>query len=833
MPGSAGLRNSDYRTKHPAGRFLRVSITLLAIQLILATTLASSCGEGPEKAEARSNKVVAVVIAATGEFQIQKAGTEMWMAGTPGASLYEGDTVQTGSGAKLTLSFTGGQQIQMNENTYIRVTSAPEEPPEMEMNRGEAWLEEGGEQEGTSFDTPAATASVEGTQLNIKVDPGGKTVLTVAEGRVDFSNDEGSVTVEDSQQSTADPGKAPTKPVFVELENIDSWVMGYRFYVEMQIDPYYPDQESRKSAEQRARSKLEKKPDDASAEVELGKALLDSSRASEAAEYFESALCTEESSVGALCGLGKIALVEARWEDAEGYYRMALDLDDETFEARYGMGQALMGQGETDKAGEWFKKAEKADPEDGRPWVALGLLKFIEEDLEGATGDFEKAVSVDPSLVRGYQALGTVYSLRRDTDAAIDFLEKALEKDPEDYRVLNTLGTIYLRQDRLDEAASCFEKLEESEELRIRADGYQNLGFVESCRGKHREAASMFQKALELDPESAFSWGGLGWARLLSEEHQGAVEAFSRAIELEPEYWLAHESLAVAYTMMGEVEKAAEAARRGIELNPADWLGHQVLGLTLLMSGDNQGAIEELKLARKYVPEKHLTAREYFLIGYTYELEGEYEKALGNYRRASENSPEEAGYHAAIASILSGQGKTEEARKEYEKTIELDPHNPVARSGLALIYYGEGNLEQAIRQMEAAVEANPEDVYSRYFLAQFLLDSGDAQSALQHLDEALALPAAAGEVRVSLLTLKGRVLDAMGDPSGAVEALRDALSLDGSAGDTWYYLGVALEETGDREGALEAYSKASELCAGTRGFEQLKKDADEKLEELR
>ena len=77
----------------------------------------------------------------------------------------------------------------------------------------------------------------------------------------------------------------------------------------------------------------------------------------------------------------------------------------------------------------------------------------------------------------------------------------------------------------LDEEA----KIERAEELA--AQGWQLWQ-----QRKLGEAATQFEQAVQLDPDSANTWNGLGWARLNSGDGQAAIKAFEKCVEIEPEH---------------------------------------------------------------------------------------------------------------------------------------------------------------------------------------------------------------------------------------------------------------------------------------------------------
>src|SRR5439155_11037560 len=81
---------------------------------------------------------------------------------------------------------------------------------------------------GVRFRTPQASGAIRGTEFNLVYDEKTQTtVVTLIDGEVDLSNDQGSVTLKSGQQGTAEPGKKPTSAPFIDTTSIIQWTLYY------------------------------------------------------------------------------------------------------------------------------------------------------------------------------------------------------------------------------------------------------------------------------------------------------------------------------------------------------------------------------------------------------------------------------------------------------------------------------------------------------------------------------------------------------------------------------------------------------------------------------
>jgi len=85
--------------------------------------------------------------------------------------------------------------------------------------------------------------------------------------------------------------------------------------------------------------------------------------------------------------------------------------------------------------------------------------------------------------------------------------------------------------------------------------------------------------------------------------------------------------------------------------------------------------------------------------------------------------------------------------------------------------------------------------------------SGDPEKALEHIDRSLAMND--GVVRSHVL--RGRIMMELGNFEQSMASLSRAEVLDAEDVDTQYFLGVAHERIGEKEEAMERYSRAAEL----------------------
>lgn len=153
-------------------------------------------------------------------------------------------------------------------------------------------------------------------------------------------------------------------------------------------------------------------------------------------------------------------------------------------------------------------------------------------------------------------------------------------------------------------------------------------------------------------------------------------------------------------------------------------------------------------------------------------------QALGALERAVELRPDAFDAELDLSRALDRSGATERAVEAYRRVVATAPESPHARWGLGQALLRMGEREEAARQLAAYQELYEADqkrtrdeilLDARLARARELFEGGAAAAAREIVEE---LP----ETPLTLEAL-GRIRAAQGDYTGAVEALRRAVTL--------------------------------------------------------
>ena len=137
--------------------------------------------------------------------------------------------------------------------------------------------------------------------------------------------------------------------------------------------------------------------------------------------------------------------------------------------------------------------------------------------------------------------------------------------------------------------------------------GHMAYSFLLSYLGRHEEAISENQKAVELDPLDINMRVNLGRKYYYSRDFESAVEEFRSILSIAPDSWYARAYLALSLSQKGSIEEAIKEHEK-IEFNPGS---HYYLGYLYGIAGDSEKATQilnrYLKLSEnQFIPPKNI-----------------------------------------------------------------------------------------------------------------------------------------------------------------------------------------------------------------------------------
>ncbi|HEY3129665.1 MAG TPA: tetratricopeptide repeat protein [Acidobacteriota bacterium] len=247
---------------------------------------------------------------------------------------------------------------------------------------------------------------------------------------------------------------------------------------------------------------------------------------------------------------------------------------------------------------------------------------------------------------------------------------------------------------------------------------------------------SQITKRFTESPESydAYLRGRYFWNKRSVEGFAQAIENFQRAIEIDPNYAMAYAGLGESYLFSGDFTKARENIGKALCLDDALAEAHTALGFYLYAHPwDYQGAEKAFQRALALNP-NYATAHHWH--AYTLATLGRLDQATLEIKRAKELDPLSLIINTDVGEILYFARRYDEAEAQLQKVLSMDANFSVAHYVLGHIYLQKRKYQEAIGEYKKAIKLSPSTPSLYPLLACAYAASGSRDEAVRTIEEA-------------------------------------------------------------------------------------------------
>ena len=199
-----------------------------------------------------------------------------------------------------------------------------------------------------------------------------------------------------------------------------------------------------------------------------------------------------------------------------------------------------------------------------------------------------------------------------------------------------------------------------------------------------------------------------------------------------------------------------------------------------------------------------------------FQQSGDYASAAELYRAVLKQQPEDVATHVNLGVALVHLGQFEEAIAEYGAAAKLLPGDPRIELNLALAYEKSGRVREAVERFEMLHKAVPKDNQVTMLLADGHLQLGEDARTIEVLEP---LEAQAPEDLGVAYMLGMALLHEQRIAEG--QALLDRILRQGNSAEARYLLGTRMFEAGDYPAAVTELASAIEVNDKLAGLESL------------
>ena len=227
---------------------------------------------------------------------------------------------------------------------------------------------------------------------------------------------------------------------------------------------------------------------------------------------------------------------------------------------------------------------------------------------------------------RNNLALGSVFFQREYFEQSKAFFERALRDDASSAEALYGLGSVCLKQSRPTEARDFFERAVKAQAgfPETLPNAWNNLGLLETQRGRTEEAIPLFQQALKLSPNNLIALDNLASAYRQQKRWDEARSVLERALSVNRDDAEANYSLGMVYAQTNDNDRAYEHLQRALQARPDYPEALNNLGVLYLHMAQRDDAVKSFEECMRVAPEFD---QAYLNLARVYALEGDRDKA--------------------------------------------------------------------------------------------------------------------------------------------------------------------------------------------------------------
>jgi len=574
------------------------SVRLLAATSVLALSCVAVQAQAPVP---RPAPAAGAIVAAKGGEEMRFVREDLWRAAQIQQSVVGGDTLRTNAIGNLAILFTDQTQIRVGRNSTLTVTEVargPSDATQLSLQGGNLWARAARGGSGVDVKTPAAVAAIRGTDWSLAVDGAGKTSLVVLEGVVELKNPQGAVTVRQGEGAVAAVGQAPTKFVLVSPNDREQML----FYMSMrEVFINLPTTTLDSKQFEAEKSRIEAQPPETRTTEDwltLAESLMNAGNRRGAGGPLAEARnrpMTRAQRARADYVEALMAGADRRWQDAIKLFERA----------RPGLDPRRRGWAEYGR----YAAASLADPKrvqpvpkvpvrDPRTAEINAYLTGFRQDLKAAAAEAaaaEKRFPKDAGLAILSASLAQDLDHREDMYAAY---ERAKAIDPADPDVVSFGATIkadYARD--IDGAlADLYRVVKTDPNFSL----LNQIGLLEQGRGAFIEAEAAFRRAIEMEPQNPIPYVNLAILLLDQSRLEEAGALIDKALALDPP--TAYSARGRYLLQKGKMAQAIESLLAGSAVNPARSNDQLILADAYFQNGDYELAWQTLDNADRLDP---------------------------------------------------------------------------------------------------------------------------------------------------------------------------------------------------------------------------------------
>lgn len=339
---------------------------------------------------------------------------------------------------------------------------------------------------------------------------------------------------------------------------------------------------------------------------------------------------------------------------------------------------------------------------------SLGSLAQDKSASAPANAPDKAAAYYHFAMAHIYEEMVNMYGRSEYANKAIDEYRLAIENDPTSAYLNAGLAELYARTGRIKDAVL------EAQDI-LKRDG-NNLD-------AHRLLGRIYLRSL----------GDMQAGTQSEEVLKLAIEQYQEIVRLDPKSVEDRLLLGRLYRLNNDLVKAESEFKTAVQVQPTSEEAVTALSILYNEEGDTSRALEVLNS----FPEASRSSKLYAALGYTYEQNKAYKKAVEAYQKSVDLDHDNLDSVRGLAQNLLNDGQTEAALAQFKVIVDADPSDAQTYMRMAEIYRRSGRYNEASDSLKKAGALVPDSVEVKFNIAVIDQAQGKYDDAIVILNQLL------------------------------------------------------------------------------------------------
>lgn len=234
---------------------------------------------------------------------------------------------------------------------------------------------------------------------------------------------------------------------------------------------------------------------------------------------------------------GNVYYQQANWAKAGADFDMAIKLNPRYPNSYSNRGSVNIYLGKYEESLKDNEKAISISPGFAEAWLGKGVALYNLNRTEEAVKCYDKAISLIPNFPNAYNNRGGAFLKLKNYDQAINDFNKALKLAPAYDEARVNLALVYVEMKEYTKAEETILPVKtDNRRNTTLSDIYLKQGLDTYQKGIPKEAITLYEKALTINPQNAEAWYNMGGTYLMQQNVEKAKECWRNVLNINPNH---------------------------------------------------------------------------------------------------------------------------------------------------------------------------------------------------------------------------------------------------------------------------------------------------------